>query len=801
MGRKLWIATAKSRWSKKWNNKEVTWREFIQRLSEPNRTKETAVEYHKMSKRDQGAIKDVGGYVAGKLKEGRRLDENVITRSMITLDADYAPADLWDDIEMLFGYAAVMYSTHSHSDDHPRYRLILPLTRDVAPDEYQAIARKIAQEIGIDYFDDTTYQSSRLMYWPSCSRDGRYVFRVSEDAPWIDPDEVLDSYEDWRDMSFWPMSSRVSEIHKRSAKKQGDPLAKDGLIGAFCRTYSIQQAIAAFLSDVYEETSREDRYTYIGGSTVGGLVIYESKFAYSNHATDPASMQLCNAFDLVRIHKFKSLDEDAKSDTPVNKLPSWVAMMDFIGADEQTKTLLGEERLQLALSDFPDVEEGDTSWLAQLETDKRGNYVATTDNIVLILTHDPRLKRSIGGVDRYEQKPVKLGNLPWWKYRAADNGWKDEDDAALRYLLEKDYKISIIRKTEDAVMFVHEQNAFNPVTDYLDTLVWDGEERLDTLFIDYLGSSDNTYTRAVTRKAFVGAVARAYEPGCKYDYMPVLIGKQGIGKSHLLAIMGGAWFTDSITSISGREGYEALHGSWIVEMAELTATRKTDVERIKQFITQRNDRYRKAYAKRVTDNPRKCVFFGTTNDNEFLRDYTGNRRFWPVDSDKGRRNKDIFTQLVKERDQIWAEAKYRYEQKEPLYLDGDLLQTAETIQDKYTYKSPKEGIIIDYLERKLPDNWDDMECYQRMSWMDEERSEGTVERKRVCALELWCELFGGSRGTLSNADAREINGILERLPGWERTPFPVTISKEYGRQRAFIKVQQSDRKSATIATK
>ena len=194
MGRKLWIATAKSRWSKKWNNKEVTWREFIQRLSEPNRTKETAVEYHKMSKRDQGAIKDVGGYVAGKLKEGRRLDENVITRSMITLDADYAPADLWDDIEMLFGYAAVMYSTHSHSDDHPRYRLILPLTRDVAPDEYQAIARKIAQEIGIDYFDDTTYQSSRLMYWPSCSRDGRYVFRVSEDAPWIDPDEVLDSY-------------------------------------------------------------------------------------------------------------------------------------------------------------------------------------------------------------------------------------------------------------------------------------------------------------------------------------------------------------------------------------------------------------------------------------------------------------------------------------------------------------------------------------------------------------------------------------------------------------------------------
>ena len=145
--------------------------------------------------------------------------------------------------------------------------------------------------------------------------------------------------------------------------------------------------------------------------------------------------------------------------------------------------------------------------------------------------------------------------------------------------------------------------------------------------------------------------------------------------------------------------------------------------------------------------------------------------------------------LVKERDQLWAEAKYRYEQKEPLYLDGELLKAAETIQEKYTYKSPKEGIIIDYLDRKLPDNWDDMECYQRMSWMDEGRNEGTVERKRVCALELWCELFGGSRGTLSNADAREINGILERLPGWVRLPNPVRISKEYGKQRAYEKLE------------
>ena len=113
---------------------------------------------------------------------------------------------------------------------------------------------------------------------------------------------------------------------------------------------------------------------------------------------------------------------------------------------------------------------------------------------------------------------------------------------------------------------------------------------------------------------------------------------------------------------------------------------------------------------------------------------------------------------------------------------------SELIQDKYTYKSPKEGIIIDYLERKLPENWDDMECYARIAWMDQ-GEEGSVARKRVCALELWCELFGGSRGTLTNAEAREINGILERLPQWKRLPNPVRINKEYGKQRAYIKAE------------
>lgn len=784
------IATGKSRFEKQWKNMSMSWLDFLDRLKETYRTRETMDEYLKLSKKKQDEIKDIGGFVGGTLKGGRRSDGNVLSRSLITLDIDYAPEDLWDDIDMLYGNACCLYSTHKHRKGNARYRLIIPLAKNVGPEEYEAIARKIAEDFNIDYFDDTTFQASRLMYWPSTPIDGDYVFHYL-DAPILDPESILDRYPDWHDISFWPMSSRVTEIKKKMAKKQGDPLEKDGLIGAFCRTYDIHSAIETFLPDVYVRCKDNNRYTYIKGSTAGGLVTYNDRFAYSNHATDPCSMKLCNAFDLVRIHKFGELDIDADPKIPVNKLPSWVAMMDFIGQDKPTLQTLGEEKLQTAMEDFKDdFNRMDTDWLSRLATDKRGNYEATTDNIVIILQNDPRLKDGIGGIDVFSQKPVKKGSLPWWRYDPHKPSWSDADDAAFRYLLEKDYGIVAKGKTDDAIAFVHEKNAFHPIRDYLESVEWDGVERLDTLFIDYLGSSDTAYTRAVTRKAFTAAVARIFMPGCKYDYMPVLVGKQGIGKSHILSVMGGVWFSDSITTISGKEGYEALHGSWIVEMAELTATRKQEVESIKQFISKREDRYRKAYARRVSDNPRQCVFFGTTNDSEFLRDYTGNRRFWPVDTDADKRKKSIFKNLTPDvRDQLWAEAVARFKEKEPLFLESKLENEAREIQERYTYRSPREGLIIDYLDKRVPDGWDEMNCYERIAWMEDEDNIGTEERTRICALELWCELFNGAKGTMSNADARELNGILSRLKGWEKLPNPVRINSEYGKQRAYERVE------------
>ena len=508
------ISVGKSRYEKQWKNQTMMWSAFLDKVRDTYRTRETMSEYLKLTKKKQDEIKDIGGFVGGQLKEGRRLETNVTNRTLITLDADYASPDLWDDIDLLFGYSCCMYSTHKHRPDSPRYRLIIPLSTPVGPEQYEAIARKLAEDIGIDYFDDTTYQPSRLMYWPSTSADGEYVYHCL-DGPVLDPQCVLDRYPDWRDISFWPMSSRVQEIKKRAAKKQGDPLEKDGLIGAFCRTYDIRSAITTFLADVYEPCREENRYTYIKGSTAGGLVTYNDRFAYSNHATDPCSMQLCNAFDLVRIHKFHDLDAEAKPETPVNKLPSWVAMMDFIRKDSDTIKTMDMERIRDFEEDF---EEDNYVWMSELKRGGKNNDILPTrSNIEIILKNDPNLKDGVGGLDIFKSRVYKTANLPWWKYDKYRSQWIDDDDSALRSYIEKYYEINSKERVLDALINVHRENSYNSVTRYLSALNWDGVERLDTLFIDYLGAEDSEYVRAVTRKQLCAAVKRAYEPGCKYD--------------------------------------------------------------------------------------------------------------------------------------------------------------------------------------------------------------------------------------------------------------------------------------------
>ena len=281
----LEIATGNSRKTKTWKNKTMQWSELLGRLTKETRTPETVAEYKAMSRGQQSDIKDVGGFVGGYCNNGSRSD--IRFRSVLCLDADFADDDLWPDWELLYGNAAAVYSTHKHTPEAPRLRLVVPLARNVSPDEYQAIGRRVAGTLGIDKFDDTSYQHQRMMYWPSVSQDGAYFFKYT-DAPLLDPDEVLATYHNWQDVSSWPTSSREAAAPKKAASKVQDPLEKGGIVGAFCRAYyPIQEAIAEYVH-AYQPCDEPNRYTYTEGSTAAGVVIYEDgKFSHSFHGTDP----------------------------------------------------------------------------------------------------------------------------------------------------------------------------------------------------------------------------------------------------------------------------------------------------------------------------------------------------------------------------------------------------------------------------------------------------------------------------------------------------------------------------------
>lgn len=772
------IALGNSRKTKTWKNKTIRWSELLDRLSTATRTPETMAEYKAMTRDQQSQIKDVGGFVGGYCNNGSRSD--IRFRSILCLDADFADGDLWPDWELLYGNAAAIYSTHKHTTEKPRYRLVVPLARNVDSDEYQAVGRRIAATLGIDKFDDTSYQPQRMMYWPSCSQDGPYVFEHTDGA-FLDPDTVLATYHNWRDVSSWPMSSRVAEVVRKTAAKQKDPLEKGGIVGAFCRAYTIQEAIAEYVP-TYRVCDDPGRYTYTEGSTAAGVVIYDDKFSYSHHGTDPASGQLCNAWDLVRLHRFGELDSDCNPDTPVSSRPSYRAMAQLASEDKRVKAQIVADRMTEATADFDEPAEDGEDWKAKLKITEKGAIAQTIENVVIILQHDPQLAGRLA-LNEMEHNIVSLSSLPWRAARGASQ-WTDADDAALRYYLERTYGINGKDRIFDAVNVVALQNKFHPVREYLDGCAWDGVPRVETLLVDYLGAEDTAYTRAVTRKALVAAVARIYNPGCKFDYMLTLRGRQGLGKSAMIAKLGGRWFSDSFTTLQGKDAYEQVLGVWIMEVGELAGMRKAEAETIKLYISKQVDRFRPAYGRRLQEFPRQCIFIGTTNETQFLRDATGNRRFWVVDT-PNEPTRNLWDELTPETVRcIWAEAVELYRAGEALYLPRELEAAAREVQETYEEENPRAGIVQDYLERRLPADWDIMDLLARRQWL-EGAQEGTVQRTTVCTMEIWAEALSGNPDRLDRYAGKEIREIMERMPGWRHNGNKRATIRPYGRQRFY----------------
>lgn len=781
------IAYGNSRMDKKWKNSDISWEDFCSRVKTTQRTTETVEEYRKMRKGGQDSIKDVGGFVGGHLKDGRRKKGNVLSRSMLTLDMDYGTSTIWEEISTFFPYQCCIYSTHKHTPEHPRLRLIIPLFRDVGEEEYAAVSRMVAKEIGIDLFDDTTYEPERLMYWPSTSRNGIFVYE-EKDGSLLDPDEFLNKYDDWRDTSTWPVSSRQSEVLDRSLKEQADPLSKEGVIGTFCRTYSVSSAIDMFLKDIYEPSVMVGRYDYIPADSSAGVILYDDKFAYSHHATDPASGRLLNAFDLVRIHKFGHLDDRAKESTPPSKLPSFINMCEFAIQDDEVKAQFMKERMEQATIDFTE-----DNWQTALELDKQGKIKDTLDNIVLIIRNDSELE-SIA-FNKHRDGIDARDGLPWEQMKG---GWNDSDNAALKVYLSNKYGIYSPTKTKDAILAVAAERSYHPIKEYLDHLPeWDEIDRVETLLIDYFNATDNSYTRAVTRKMMVAAVARIVQPGTKFDSVLILNGPQGIGKSTFFAKLAGDWFSDSLTltDMKDKAGPEKLQGYWILELGELAGMRKTDVEVVKSFISRSDDKYRASYGVNVESHPRQCIIVGSTNaESGFLRDITGNRRFWPVRiSGDGKRK--AWQMSVYDVEQIWAETLVLYAKGEKLYLEGSDVELATNEQADAMESDEREGLVRTYLDTLLPDDWNVLSLYERRNYLNGsefggESRVGTVERTLVCNMEIWCECFGRDASAMKPADSYAIAGIMKKINGWNKyqgnkngtSNFPI-----YGRQRCYEK--------------
>jgi predicted P-loop ATPase len=769
--RDLNIAYGNSRTAKFWSNKTIKFDELCARLRSPIYTSETAEEYPKLPKGQRDDIKDKGGFVAGHLSGNRRQANKVACRSMLVYDLDSIEAAFLRDISSKVHNRGCYYTTHSHTADNPRARMIIPVSRDMTPDEFNAAARYYAQDNGfINMLDPCSFSPHQLMYWPTCPSNGEYLFGEM-DGDWLNPDDIFAKHPNWRDCSLLPTTPKESKAAEHNVKQQKDPLEKDGVVGAVCRCYTVQEVMENYLSDVYAPTADgSGRYDFIPGEGSAGVVIYEDKFAYSHHATDPAGGKLCNAFDLIRVHQFGDLD-DKKSYTE--------AVEFWLGKDRINDQLL-KERQEKASQEFED-------WTKGLQREKNGNLCNTLQNLTLILKNDDNL-RAIVFNQQLDGMEIK-GEVPW---KHPSKYWRDADDAQLISYIDTNYGSFSDRNYKIAVTKVTDDRSYHPIREFLNALPeWDGVQRVDTVLIDYLGAVDNKYVRAVTRKSFCGAVKRVLDPGCKFDSMIVLNGPQGIGKSTLISLLGGEWFSDSLSlnDTKDKTAAEKLQGYWILEIGELAGLRKAEVETLRSFISRQNDIYRAAFGKRATPHPRQCIFIGTTNaESGYLRDTTGNRRFWPVKT-PGSGKKHSWELTEYDVQQIWAEVLKMVEAGEKLYLTPEEDRLAKDEQRAALESDEREGLVREYLDTLLTNNWDDMDLFERRNFLSgnelgEIGKRGTVQRNQVSSMEIWCECFGKERANIGRADSNAIAAILIKL-GWERMPNKTRLPM-YGPQYIFV---------------
>lgn len=768
--------------SLKWLPYEYDWSEFVLgRLVNPLRTNETFEIYQTLDADEKKIYKDCGGYIFGTLQNNSRSKKDVISRGALLLDLDFAPYNLWREItETFVNTEIVLHSTHSHCYSSPRYRLIVPLSRECTPEEYECVGRTFAQILNMEYFDPTTFQRNRLMYFPSVSSDGEYVFEWQK-GQFFDVDNILSLYSDWRDMRTWFYHSMERNVHSGTGKDRQDPKTLEGIIGSFNRCFSIEDAIQRFLPDVYM-SGEGGRYTYIKGSSALGAVTYNGVWFYSHHSTDPAQGRLLSAFELCMCHLH---DDD------LTRAIAWADTLDEV----RTESMMG---IFSAITNK--TEPSKISWVSRLELDKQRKIVQNDINARLIFENDENLKGAFMHND-FINNTFVMRNLPW-RNDVPKNGQSiiNMDYICLRTYLGQYYGFTNRPMIDETMKTISFEKRYHPIRDYLCSLKWDGEPRIETALIDYFGVDDSIYTREAFKKALIGAIMRVFNPGCKHDTLVVLVGTEGTAKSEFIKRLGVNWFSNTFDMKGEKSIYEQLLGKWIIEIGEIDRLSRVAVGEVKNFVQQRVDTFRPAYGKVPEDFPRQNIFFGTTNKRDFLKSENGNRRFHPMLVNNGmyernqwKSKKYVFFHMTPEEvSQMWAEAFHYFCDGETNVLSKEATREADRLIGEFEETDVLTGEIDHIITQKVPENYDDLSISEAQGfWLNPElSSNNTKSIEWVSAIELWTVILGHPRFSYDKLKSLEVLSSIRKSSNIDINDIKFIYSKRFGKQKHFKVKQQ-----------
>nr|DAU73348.1 MAG TPA: virulence associated protein E [Caudoviricetes sp.] len=753
-----------SRTSKQWFPATITWEEFVEAAQEP------------------ATEKDCGAYMAGKATSTSRKDSRVEYRSMVTLDADNADAELPARVEGL-GLTALVHSTYSHTTDKPRYRIIIPiLGPGLTEEEYPRAAHGLMEALGKEQFDKTCDQPKRVMFWPSAASPDLYEV-YSYKGETAAAQELLERFGGFS----------ATPEHKRGPKC--DPYKLPGVVGAFNRLYDMSRAVEEF-NLPYEQVG-ENRWHYTNAKSSGGVCVYPDGYVYSNHASDPAGGRTLCMFDLVAMHKFNDLDEAA--DTPLNTAPKDRPSIQKALQEFTELPAVKKEMMSLNIESFG---EGEDDWKSKLHVHpKTGQTLNDVHNLRLLKKHDPVLSGL--AYNTMNLATITRRDFPWRKVTPGkDDQLTNADRVEISDHIHYTYNLRQTSKerVNDVIDTVAQDHSFHPVEEYLEGLEWDGVSRIET----WLPGEVNNYKRSVARLTAVQSVARMLDPGVKVDNCMILSGGEGLGKTWFIERMARGW-TCTLGPIdrgSARDTIMIMSRSWIAVADEGYSLKKADADNMKNFITRTHDEVRLPYARETVGLPRRQVIWGTTNDPTFLHAQEGNRRFLIVNVSE-KLDFDKYTgEYV---DQVWAEAvhlwkesraKYGVEGNPDLYLNAEEEAVAKGVREEATEEDSLVGLIQDYLDTLVPENWETMPVSDRIYWLEASKQglvkPGTHRIERVCSFEIWKVLLGNTCGKPSRVESLEIAEALRRVPGWESSGSKRARFAFFGRQRYFSRVEEAE---------